>query len=401
MLKEHSIAARTLGLYIQFPFCASKCTFCNFSSRVAPRDIYDRYRALVEMELRSLPEHLARRGIDEALLSLEVDSIYLGGGTPSLLGAQNVRPLARSLLQTFKFAPSVEFTIEITPGSADERLLEELAALGVNRLSIGAQSFSNRELRSVGRLHSAEETGEQVKRARRAGIPQVSLDLIAGLPHQSEDSWRASLDHALEIAPEHLSIYLFEADEKSRLGREVLKGGDRYHAAEVPGDEFMAAAYEEARSRLAGAGYNQYEISNFARPGFESRHNLKYWGLEPYLGLGAGAHSFDGARRWENIEDVEQYEEKFAHGESPITAIREQTEAEQIEEFFFLGLRRSAGVDLREARERWGERSVAAWQSKIDELIREGWLCATGDRVRLDEKSLLVSNEIFQEFVAA
>lgn len=395
------MAARTLGLYVQVPFCASKCTFCNFSSLVAPRGIYDRYRALVEMELRLLPEHLARRGVNGAPLSLEVDSIYLGGGTPSLLGAQNLGALTASLGRTFRCAPSVEFTIEITPGSADEHLLEELAALGVNRLSIGAQSFSDRELRSVGRLHSAEDTVEQVKRARRAGIPQVSLDLIAGLPHQTEDSWRASLDRALKIAPEHISIYLFEADEKSRLGREVLNGGDRYHAAEVPGDEFMASAYEEARRRLLRAGYEQYEISNFSLPGFESRHNLKYWGLEPYLGLGAGAHSFDGARRWENIESFERYEEKLTHGESPISVVREQSEAEQLEEFFFLGLRRSAGVDLREARERWGERGVAPWQAKIDGLVRDGWLRSSGDRVCLDERALLVSNEIFQEFVAA
>jgi putative oxygen-independent coproporphyrinogen III oxidase len=395
------MTAQTLGLYIQVPFCASKCTFCNFSSRVEPASLFDRYCASLELELQLLPDLLVGSGIGKEFLSLEVDSIYFGGGTPSLLGGRRLRRLMASLRRNFRLAPSVEFTLEITPGSADARLLEEMREFGVNRLSIGAQSFNDLELRSVGRLHSAQDTAEQVHRARRAGIGRISLDLIAGLPNQTEESWRKNLDLALALAPHHVSVYLFEVDEKSRLGKEVLEGGARYHAGAVPNEEFMAAAYEQARLRLGARGYQQYEISNFALSGCESKHNLKYWQVAPYLGLGAGAHSFDGAHRWSDLESVEAYEERLLDGELPISEIRQLSSGEQIEEFFFLGLRRRDGVDLGLARQRWGQRNMDAWQGKIEELVREGWLELAGEQVRLASRALLVSNEIFQEFVAA
>lgn len=391
---------QTLGLYIQIPFCASKCTFCNFSSQVAPSSQYEDYCAALETELRLLPNQFSRHGRREDLLSLEVDSIYVGGGTPSLLGERRLRKLIESLTKVFRLASTLEFTFEITPGSAGARFLEEMKALGLNRLSIGAQSFDDRELRTVGRLSSAGDTEEQVRVARRAGILEISLDLIAGLPYQTNESWWKSVNRALELSPQHLSVYLFEADEKSRLGKEVIEGGRRFHAGSVPGEEFVARAYEEARQRLAEAGYRQYEISNFAIQGFESRHNLKYWELAPYLGLGAGAHSFDGTNRWANVESVVNYEAHLAQGQLPIAGFRELTSTERIEEFFFLGLRRRVGVSLLLARELWGQSSLGPWEERIEGLVREGWLEAAGSRIRLTDRALLVSNEIFQEFVA-
>jgi oxygen-independent coproporphyrinogen III oxidase len=396
-----SMKVPALGLYVQVPFCASKCTFCNFSSSVQPAAVFDGYLKSLEAELQFLSRHLSSHGISENILSLKADSVYIGGGTPSLLGAQRFRALTDALKDVFNLARSVEFTIEITPGSADDCLLEEMISCGVNRLSIGAQSFNGQELRSVGRLHNEQDIVDQMKRARRVGFIQISLDLIAGLPHQTERSWLESLDCALELAPEHVSIYLFEADQKSRLGREVSGGGTRYHAESVPDEEFMVWAYEEARRRLFSAGYEQYEISNFAFPGFESRHNLKYWRLEPYLGLGAGAHSFDGTRRWSNVENFEEYVDRLSRGESAISEVRILSETEQIEEFFFLGLRRREGIDLEEVQERWGEQALDVWQGRIEDLIRGSWLERAGRRVRLTERALLVSNEIFQEFVAA
>lgn len=392
---------QTLGLYVQVPFCASKCSFCNFSSQVRPDSEYDAYCAALQAEVRLLPEHLLSAGVEPGLITLPVDSVYFGGGTPSLLGSQRLRGAVNGLKSIFSLARFPEFTVEITPGSADVRLLEQLAESGVNRLSIGAQSFDDRELRVVGRLHSAQGTVEQVRQARQAGIEQISLDLIAGLPYQTEGSWLAGVDRALALAPEHLSIYIFEADDKSRLGRELHQSGNRYHAGSVPDEEFMAWAYEEARRRLSESGYRQYEISNFARPGFESKHNLKYWNLDPYLGLGAGAHSFDGRRRWSNVEEVGEYRSRLASGKSPISEFRVLDEVQQVEEFFFLGLRRRAGVDLNEAIARWSEPRIAPWQAKIDSLIESGWLERTDGRIRLADRALLVSNEIFQEFVAA
>jgi len=388
-----------LGVYIQIPFCASKCSFCNFSSRVERPEAYGEYVHALDQEIERLPGLYARRGIMTGLLEAPVDSIYFGGGTPALVGQERFERIVAGLTRRFRVAGSAEFTLETTPGSADETFLRHAFRLGVNRLSIGAQTFDERELRAVGRLHTPADTRDLVKSARLAGFANISLDLIAGLPHQTADSWEASLGAAIELQPEHLSIYLFEIDEKSRLGREVLERGERYHASHVPSDDFMADAYAIARERLREAGYVQYEISNFARPGLESRHNQKYWRIEPYVGLGAGAHSFDRLHRWANQTSTSQYEEKLRLGESPLAEWQTLSAEEQLEEFFFLGLRQLEGVNLGEARNRWGEGAVNQRETILDELARDGWVEERSGNIRLTSRALLVSNEIFQQFV--
>ncbi len=392
---------QTLGVYIQVPFCASKCSFCNFSSRVAPASVFDAYCDAIVGEIERLPEFYAAAGIGSEFLDLPVDTLYLGGGTPTLLGAKRLERIMDSLWRRFHCAPPLEFTLEMTPGSADDEFLARCLALGVNRLSIGAQSFQDRELAVVGRLHDAAATVELVARARREGFRNISLDLIAGLPHQTRDSWTQTLGAALALRPEHVSVYLFEIDEKSRLGGEVLRHGTRYHAGEVPGEDFMAEAYELAREVLKGEGYEQYEISNFALPGFESRHNRKYWRLEPYVGLGAGAHSFSGEHRWANEASPDVYGAKLARGEQAISEFRKLSPEEQIEEFFFLGLRERGGVDLEAARLRWGRDQVGWFETKAEELTREGLIKSWGGHIRLAVPAYLVSNEIFQEFLVA
>jgi oxygen-independent coproporphyrinogen-3 oxidase len=391
----------TLGVYLQVPFCASKCSFCNFSSRVAPRNLYDRYCQALLREIKHLSEFYRATGIGDRLLSVPVDSLYIGGGTPSLLGGDRLAMIIENLHQQFTIAPSTEFTLEVTPGSADAELLKRLLALGVNRLSIGAQSFADAELRSVGRLHSAGETRALIQIARKQGFANISLDLIAGLPYQSRHSWTASLQSAIAQHPEHVSVYLFEIDEKSRLGNEVLRHGTRYHGDMVPDEDFMADAYEQAWQFLRGHGYVQYEISNFARPGFESIHNRKYWQLEPYFGLGAGSHSFDGQSRWANATQVEEYESHLERNESPICEQQALSPDARVEEFFFLGLRQRRGIDLAEAGRHWGEELVEPWLRKIKSLEQEGWLERANGRIRLADHALLVSNEVFQEFIGA
>ncbi len=390
-----------LGVYIQVPFCGSKCSFCNFSSRVARQEVYDGYCQALFREIESLPDLYKSAGIEPRLDALPADTLYFGGGTPSLLGDERFSNIVARLRRRIAFASRMELTLEMTPGSAGRQFLMRSRALGVNRLSIGAQSFSDKELKAVGRLHSADDTRELIAEARSAGFSNISLDLIAGLPHQSQASWKSSLRSAMALRPEHISIYLFEIDEKSRLGGEVLRHGERYHARFVPDDDFMADAYERARAMLQAEGYRQYEISNFALPGFESAHNLKYWQLQPYIGLGAGAHSFDGECRWENDSAVEVYENSLMRGASPISGMRKLRNSEQIEEFFFLGLRQRDGVELEVARGRWGDRLLAPWLLKIEALENDGWLEQVGDRVRLADRALLVSNEIFQQFIAA
>ena len=389
----------TLGLYIQVPFCASKCSFCNFSSRVTRGDVYDRYcRALAE-EIGRLPDDYKSVALATNPFKIPANSVYMGGGTPLLLGSDRIRKILLALYRRFRFAPEVEITMEVTPGSADKDLLNHVLALGVNRLSVGAQSFDDAELRSVGRLHTAEDTRAIVQNARQVGFRNISLDLIAGLPHQSEASWRVSLQSVVALRPENISVYLFEIDEKSRLGSEVLHHGVRYHADAIPDDDFMADAYEQARLLLREAGYIQYEISNFALSGRESVHNRKYWQLKPFVGLGAGAHSSDGQFRWENATSVEEYQSLLEQGKSPICDQCRLTPDAQVEEFFFLGLRQMEGIKLAEASRRWGPDRVERWARKIESLEHDGWLERQNEHVRLTGKALLISNEIFQEFI--
>ena len=259
---------KDLGVYVQIPFCASKCTFCNFSSRVSRAEVLASYCQALEKEIGSLRTHYSAAGVGQQLLELPVDTLYLGGGTPPIIGMERLERILRALRERFQFPDPVEVTLEATPGSANLAFLKHARALGVNRLSVGAQSFDDRELSAVGRLHSVADTRTLVEHARRAGFENVNLDLIAGLPHQTEDSWRRSLEAIGQLRPEHVSVYIFEVDEKSRLGGEVLRHGIRYHATVVPDDDFMATAYETARHFLKDFGYIQYEISNFALPGF-------------------------------------------------------------------------------------------------------------------------------------
>ena len=389
----------TLGVYVQTPFCESKCSFCNFSSKVAPAAAFDPYLNAVLREILSLSHWSARGEKRSEVLMLPVDTLYFGGGTPSLFGTDRLGRIINQLHGCLLFRGPAEFTLEITPGSAADDFLDAALQLGVNRLSIGAQSFSDQELRAVGRLHTSEETREQVHRARRAGFANLSLDLIVGLPFQTERSWQCSLEGAASLSPEHISVYLFELDEKSRLGKEVINRGSRYHAEEVPHEDFQATCYEVAREFLLGEGYAQYEISNFARPRYESRHNRKYWQLHPYLGLGAGAHSFDGNVRWQNVESPELYQTRLENGESPVAECLASSSGELVEEFFFLGLRQREGVNLNDARARWGQAEVARHASVIRSLARDGWLEERDERVRLAPAAYLVSNEIFSQFL--
>ncbi len=390
-----------LGLYVQIPFCASKCTFCNFSSRVAPESEFDAYCEAVVREAETHSTLLGAAGASDDFLAGPVGTMYFGGGTPSIVGTGRLGAIISAIRSGFRILTPAEFTLEATPGSLDRAALQELLGLGVNRLSIGAQSFTDQELQSVGRLHTAQETVELVAAARAAGIQNISLDLIAGRPHQTETSWAVSLEAIARLRPDHVSIYIFEIDEKSRLGSEVLKHGTLVHASAVPDEDFAAGAYETGRKFLKRLGYRQYEISNFALPGCESRHNLKYWRLEPYIGLGAGAHSFDGEHRWSNADSPSEYSARLARGGSAIENFRQLSHDELIEEFFFTGLRQADGVDLAGAGLRWSAAELSRWDPAIDSLVHRGLVERQGDSIRLAGSSYLISNEVFKEFLAA
>lgn len=358
------------GVYISYPFCAQKCTYCNFASGVMPREIEQEYPAALLREMRA------------AVYGWTPNTVYLGGGTPSSmdLGALD-RVLAAVPGREWR-----EATLEAAPGTITAEKSQRWRKAGINRVSLGVQSFVRAELARTGRRHTAETVLNDVATLRTSGLTNVNLDLIAGLPGQTRQSWRDSLDWIERLGPPHVSVYMLEVDEDSRLGREIRLGGLRYGAADVPADEAIAEFYETAVERLAAMGIERYEISNFARPGFASFHNLKYWKREPYLGFGADAHSCDGGRRWQNAESAAEYVRRSPH-------VRvEETLADDGTEKFFVGLRLSEGVEADSA-------DLQRHGAAIRRFVQGGLMEEDGARLRLTPRGVMVSNEIFQEFV--
>jgi oxygen-independent coproporphyrinogen-3 oxidase len=387
----------TLGLYISVPFCRTKCSYCNFASDVFSRAAYENYVVRVTEDIRSASANANRLG---CILPGTVDSIYLGGGTPSILESGQLKRIFAAVHGQFTVTTGAEVTVECAPGTLAPALIDTLLACGVNRVSLGVQSFVDHEAQSVGRLHKRITVLEEISRLREAGINNINLDLIAGLPHQTEESWRYSLSEAVASSVPHVSVYMLEVDQDSRLGRELIAGGTRYHAHFVPKDDATADFYSQACDTLNAAGIPQYEISNFARPGSESRHNLKYWTRQPYLGFGVDAHSMlpagDGTRfeavRFSTPESLDAYTNQAASTVTPVS------ESGALEECFFLGLRLNRGVDLETLRAGFGDR-LAVHEPAIEEAIQEGLLVKEGSRVRLTPRGRLLSNEAFARFL--
>ena len=391
-----------LGIYISVPFCRSKCTYCNFASGVFSAGQMGCYVERLCSDIQSSPALAAEH---EAVLSDHVDSIYLGGGTPSLLPSPELTKLFAVIASEFKMTDDAEITVECAPATLTQPILETLVSCGVNRVSLGVQSFVDREAASVARLHTRDKVLDDIKRLRGAGISNINIDLIAGLPHQTRESWQYSLEQAIATGVPHISVYMLEVDEDSRLGRELMAGGARYHAHFVPDDDLTAEFYEAACSELDLKGVRQYEISNFARAGFESRHNLKYWTRQSYLGFGVDAHSMLPASdtlREQGIESVrlattDSFDDFFVSQQ--IKAVPVQRE-ESVEESFFLGLRLNRGVRLEQLRRQFGDQ-VSSYLPVIEELVTSGLLSLADDVVRLTPRGRLLSNEVFSRFIGS
>jgi oxygen-independent coproporphyrinogen-3 oxidase len=363
---------------------------------------------------------------------LAVDTVYIGGGTPSLLDPGHLQNILDAIREAFgdgagnvrfgrrksggepphskttafptesRQVPSetngVEFeevTLEADPETVEAGKAAAWVRAGINRVSFGLQSFSDKELVAAGRMHRRADIYRAVPILREAGIRNISFDLIAGLPHQTKESWRQSLDELAVLAPEHVSVYLLEIDEGSRLGKELLQGGGKYSAGAVPSEDEMAEFYETAQELLGAAGHHHYEISNWAKPGFESRHNLKYWRREAYLGFGAGAHSFSGTERWANAHDAAAYVTAVQGGRLPVEQHETLTAESALEEELFLGLRQLDGIDLARIERDYG----VTLRARFDPLASAGFVKRDGSVVRLAPERLSVSNEVFVELM--
>jgi oxygen-independent coproporphyrinogen-3 oxidase len=315
------------------------------------------------------------------------ETVYLGGGTPSRM---DVETLA-DVLAKVPGKPWREATIEAAPGSLTPEKIRAWREAGISRVSLGVQSFVEKEIRRTGRKHTAEDVAADVKALRAGGIHRINIDLIAGLSGQTPETWEESLDWFERLGAGHASVYMLEVDADSRLGSEILSGGGRYGAHETPREEQTAEFYERAVERLHAMGIERYEISNFARPGEESLHNLKYWRLEPYAGFGADAYSFEDGMRRQNAEMAAEYVERHRQGEPPWV---EETGAKPEEERFFVGLRLNEGIVPRAA-------DWSRWEAPIRRFVEEGLLERSGERLRLTPRGVMLSNEVLQEFVAA
>lgn len=384
-----------LGIYIQVPFCQTKCTYCNFHTGVVSAEKYAPYAAAVQSEILHRHSLFVVAGIPAGQSGDEVvDTVYFGGGTPSLLDPSHLQSILDAIRASFR-CDWKEVTLEADPETITPEKAVAWAAAGISRVSFGVQSFNDLELKSSGRMHRREDVYRAAPILRAAGIRNLSFDLIVGLPHQTPDSWRKSLEELIELKPEHVSIYMLEVDEGSRLGRELISLGTKYSAPAVPSDDQMADSYNLARHLLSSTGYDHYEISNWARPGFASRHNLKYWRREPYLGFGAGAHSFNGTTRWANAHDSAQYVAAIQAGKLPVEQLEAVTIDQAHEEEMFLGLRQLAGINLDQLEPSY----AAALSAKLPPLESAGLIERRGSLVRLAPEKLSISNEVFVELL--
>jgi oxygen-independent coproporphyrinogen-3 oxidase len=399
-----------VGIYISVPFCKAKCTFCNFASGVFKAERMQQY---VERLCEEICLSHVKAGKIAASLPRAVDTIYFGGGTPSLLSAPQFRQIFECLRGEFDIAADAEITLECAPGQLTDETLNELLRQGMNRISFGVQSFVDEETAAVGRLHTGVQCEAEFARVRAAGVREINVDLIAGLPHQNAQSWRFSVAKAIASDAPHISVYMLEVDDQSRLGGEMLAKGSRYSASSVPGEDQAAEWYEQACAAFEDAGVHQYEISNFARPGYRSRHNLKYWERQPYLGFGLDAHSMlnagDGAVRFANTSDLDQYlgqpraSTPFHSLQSVANDVASELDVigrvEAFEESLFLGLRLNEGVDLGDLRSEFGEDLLNDAMRALLEVRDAGLLELEADRMRLTTSGRMASNEVFSRLL--
>jgi oxygen-independent coproporphyrinogen-3 oxidase len=381
--KRRDFMSQDIALYIHFPFCRRRCSYCSFVS-------YQGRESDIPEYVKALKKELVLRAAEQ-----RVSSIYFGGGTPSLLSPEQIHELLSVIPSHFTVDEASEVTLEANPGTVDEPYLADIMKLGINRLSLGVQSLDDGELALLGRIHTASEAGDAVRLARNAGFTNLSLDLIYGLPNQTLASWCKTLDEAIGLNPEHISLYplTLEADAPMRLAIE---------RGEIPSinPDLTADQYELAQDTLAAHGYSHYEISNWARDGYKCKHNLVYWHNLPYLGAGVAAHSYIDGHRLANTTDLASYLNAFSRNLLPAWELDEEIGPElQLSETVILGLRLSEGIGLDDIKHRFGIDLFRHYEQQVGETASLGLLEYSGQRIRLTRRGRLLGNEVFWRFL--
>jgi putative oxygen-independent coproporphyrinogen III oxidase len=385
-LEPGSEFAMRSGIYVHIPFCVTRCNYCHFITRPWSESIAERYRIAVVREIES--------SLASEAANAEVDSIYFGGGTPSLVPSEHIADLLGAIRRVFRVSPDCEISLEANPETITHEKANAYRALGVNRVSMGAQSFSDQELKAIGRIHDAAQIQTALRILREAGFENLNLDLILGLPGQRERQWLENIDNLARLHPAHVSIYMLDLDDKSPLYHEVRKG---LHT--LPDDDCISDLYLKTIDSLNVSGYEQYEISNFAQPGFACRHNLRYWLREPVFGFGVGSHSYDGCSRYANISRLSEYLERLEGGLPVIEWRREINVHEALQEMLFLGLRLNRGVDWHQLASNCNGRDLEEFELSLREISACGLVEWHDSYIRLTRTGMLLSNEVFQRFV--
>jgi len=376
------------GIYLHIPFCRARCSYCDFATGMYENDLAERYVSALGREIA---------GWSEVKIPFSIDTIYFGGGTPSLLAPGQVERILKAVHDRFEVVDAAELTLELNPGdggasaATKRETLREFRSLGINRASFGAQTFDDRELKQLGRTHAAADIPATFQQLRDVGFANINFDLIAGLPGQTLAGWQRNLDEALQLRPEHLSLYLLDVHEGTPLADQI-----RRRLQPKPDDDLAADMYRLMIDVVCAAGYEHYEISNFSLPGFQSRHNTKDWAGAPYYGFGCSAHSYDGARRrWANERDIARYVQLIERDESPIIERTDLDEETARSESIFLGLRLMRGLDLSSYRLRFGKDLLAEYDVELERLREAGLIEIDNHLMRLTKRGALLSNEVF------
>ncbi len=361
------------GVYVHVPFCEQRCYYCAFTVAVSGKESYEPY-------IRRLIREIELSGFNDC-----PETIFLGGGTPSIVEGESIHNIIRAFP-----AGATEISLEANPGTLTADKLQQYRSAGVNRISLGVQSFDDADLKNAGRIHSAADVFHDFESLRQHGFTNISIDLIAGLPHQRLDIWRENLNWIERLQPDHVSVYMLDVEERSAWGK---------NPSSITEDDVFAAFYVEAAERLSGAGFVHYEISNWARPGFECRHNLKYWTGAPYRGFGVSAHSFAGTQRFWNTSSLKDYGDRLDAGQLPVAGSEELTREIRLEEAFLIGLRRICGFDVWSVARDLGFQFPKQWFDRVCDLEDAGFIQFDGKVLRLTPAGWLLANGVTEELL--
>ncbi len=394
--EENRENTKNIGLYIHIPFCKSKCKYCDFKSYAGKEALIEQYIKWLKYELQSVGEGNKldfENNLDKLAI---VKTIYIGGGTPSIIESKHIEEILNIIKEYYTIANDAEITIEINPGTVDEDKLLTYKASGINRLSIGLQATDDRLLKKIGRIHSYNDFLHTYNLARKIGFENINVDLMLGLPEQSIKNLETSINELIKLSPEHISVYSLIVEE----GTPFFTMWENNELA-LPGDETERKMYWKAKEMLEEAGYTHYEISNFAKKGYESKHNLACWNQEEYIGLGVAAHSYTNSVRYSNIDDIEQYIKNYETNNEVDNFVfhEKQNKESKMKEFMMLGLRKIQGVRVSVFKNKFAESPIFLYRKELEKLVNEELLEIDGDYIKLTNKGLDLANLVWEEFV--